>query len=72
MHYKVKTPNRNAPVHSRLVKAVRQARQWSQADLARELKVSPRTVKRWESGRDRDRDPAPSRMAELRDLLVAA
>ena len=52
------------------IKPARQARQWSQQQLAQRMGVAQNTVSNWENGR---RQPTPQqllRMAELLDVSV--
>lgn len=56
------------PHHVRMLLAVRKRYGWSQAQLARQLQVSERTIRRWES----DRDPPVFLMGTLRELLSDA
>lgn len=58
------------PRHSRVLKAVRRQRGWSQTRLAQELCVSVRTIKRWEKGADPKRDPHPVWVRVFEDLLL--
>ena len=50
----------------RMLKAVRVSREWSQADLARQLNVSRWTINRWENGNE----PPTYLQAALREMLA--
>lgn len=57
------------PQHVRMLRAIRQQRGWSQAQLGKQLQVSQRTIMRWESG---EHDPPLYLMAALRELMLMA
>lgn len=48
-----------------MLRAVRVKHHWSQAEMARQLNVSRRTIQHWECGRE----PPTYLMAALRELL---
>ncbi len=56
------------PPHALLLLAIRRQRQWTQAELARELCVSERTVRRWEAGHS---EPPGVVVSLARSLLAA-
>lgn len=55
--------------HVQLLLGIRKIRHWTQEDLARELSVSARTVRRWENG---EAEPNARDMQLFRDMLAQA
>ncbi len=65
---KIRTDQRGAPNHIRLLLAIRKKRGWTQQQLACELFVHKSTIANWERGIT---DPHPSWVQRLEVLLNA-